>query len=78
MPSARSEPASTCRRPRWTYATGIKQRYGFDFEMRVGINTGTAVLAFVGDAVKTEYTAMGDAANIAARLQSAARARPPC
>jgi class 3 adenylate cyclase/tetratricopeptide (TPR) repeat protein len=55
------------------YATGIKQRYGFDFELRVGINTGTAVLAFVGDQVKTEYTAMGDAANIAARMQSAAR-----
>ena len=31
-----------------------------------------AVLAFVGDAIRTEYTAMGDAANIAARLQSAA------
>lgn len=55
------------------YALGIKQRYGFDFELRVGINTGTAVLAFVGDQVRTEYTAMGDAANIAARLQSAAR-----
>lgn len=55
------------------YAAGIKQRHGFDFELRVGINTGTAVLAFVGDQVKTEYTAMGDAANIAARMQSAAR-----
>ena len=55
------------------YAMGIRQRYGFDFELRVGINTGTAVLAFVGDQVKTEYTAMGDAANVAARLQSAAR-----
>ena len=55
------------------YAMGIKQRHGFDFELRVGINTGTAVLAFVGDQVRTEYTAMGDAANIAARLQSAAR-----
>jgi class 3 adenylate cyclase len=55
------------------YAMEIKQRYAFDFELRVGINTGTAVLAFVGDQVRTEYTAMGDAANIAARLQSAAR-----
>lgn len=54
------------------YGANIKQRYGFDFEIRVGINTGMAVLAFVGDAIKTEYTAMGDAANIAARLQSAA------
>ncbi|HVX80233.1 MAG TPA: adenylate/guanylate cyclase domain-containing protein [Devosiaceae bacterium] len=54
------------------HAGAIRQRYGVDFELRVGINTGTAVLAFVGDAVKTEYTAMGDAANVAARLQSAA------
>ncbi|RYE88676.1 MAG: hypothetical protein EOP19_00595, partial [Hyphomicrobiales bacterium] len=54
------------------YARIIKQQYGFDFDLRVGINTGTAVLAFVGDAIRTEYTAMGDAANVAARLQSAA------
>ena len=54
------------------YATGIKQQHDVDFDLRVGINTGTAVLAFVGDAIKTEYTALGDAANVAARLQSAA------
>ena len=57
------------------YAVGVKQQHGVDFDLRVGINTGTAVLAFVGDAIKTEYTAMGDAANIAARLQSAAEPR---
>jgi class 3 adenylate cyclase/tetratricopeptide (TPR) repeat protein len=56
------------------YGVEIKQRHGIEFEMRVGINTGTAVLAFVGDAIRTEYTAMGDAANVAARLQSAAEA----
>ncbi len=54
------------------YAQAVKQRHGVDFDLRVGINTGTAVLAMVGDAVKSEYTALGDAANIAARLQSAA------
>jgi predicted ATPase/class 3 adenylate cyclase len=54
------------------YAKKVKEKHGVDFDLRVGINTGTAVLAFVGDAVKTEYTAMGDAANIAARLQSMA------
>ncbi|HTJ58414.1 MAG TPA: adenylate/guanylate cyclase domain-containing protein [Devosiaceae bacterium] len=54
------------------YAKSVKQRHGIDFALRVGINTGTAVLAFVGDAIKTEYTAMGDVANIAARLQAAA------
>jgi class 3 adenylate cyclase/tetratricopeptide (TPR) repeat protein len=54
------------------YAQSVKQRHDVDFDLRVGINTGTAVLAFVGDAIKSEYTALGDAANIAARLQSAA------
>lgn len=54
------------------YADEIRARYGFDFRLRVGINTGTAVLAFIGDTIKTEYTAMGDVANVAARLQSAA------
>ncbi len=54
------------------YAQSVKQRYGVDFDLRVGINTGTAVLALVGDAVKSEYTALGDAANVAARLQAAA------
>lgn len=54
------------------YAQAVKQRYGVDFDLRVGINTGTAVLAVVGDAIKSEYTALGDAANVAARLQSAA------
>ena len=49
------------------YAETMRQRYALSFELRVGINSGTAVLAFVGDAVKTEYTAMGDAANVAAR-----------
>lgn len=54
------------------YARTVKQRHGVDFQLRIGIHSGTAVLAFVGDSIKTEYTAMGDAANIAARLQSTA------
>jgi len=31
------------------YAREVKQRYGIDFVLRIGINTGTAVLAIVGD-----------------------------
>ena len=54
------------------YAAAVRQRHGVEFQLRIGIHSGTAVLAFVGDAIKTEYTAMGDAANIAARLQSLA------
>ncbi len=54
------------------YGRTIKANYGLDFNVRVGINTGMAVLAVVGDEIKTEYTAMGDTTNVAARLQSAA------
>src|SRR5215210_5452953 len=54
------------------YAELIKRDYGVDFGVRVGINTGLAVLAAVGDEIRAEYTAMGDTTNVAARLQSTA------
>src|SRR5215204_5180624 len=54
------------------YAEEVRRSYGVDFQVRVGINTGLAVLAAVGDEIRTEYTAMGDTTNVAARLQSAA------
>ena len=54
------------------YAESVRRNYGVDFSVRVGINTGLAVLAVVGDEIRTEYTAMGDTTNVAARLQSAA------
>ena len=54
------------------YAEEVRRTYGVDFQVRVGINTGLAVLAAVGDEIRTEYTAMGDTTNVAARLQSAA------
>jgi class 3 adenylate cyclase/tetratricopeptide (TPR) repeat protein len=56
------------------YAHAIRDRYGLEFQIRVGIHTGTAVLALVGDQVRAEYTAMGDTSNLAARLQGAAEA----
>src|SRR5918997_5422350 len=55
------------------YAQVTRRDYGVDFEVRVGINTGLTVLAVVGDEIKTEYTAMGDTTNLAARMQNAAR-----
>src|SRR5215204_4600803 len=54
------------------YAELVKRDYGVDFGVRVGINTGLAVLAAVGDEIRTEYTAMGDTTNVAARMQSVA------
>ncbi len=56
-----------------TYATEVRAQHGIDFAVRVGINTGPVVVGDVGNDLKYEYTAMGDAVNLAARMQSAAR-----
>lgn len=50
----------------------IKRRHGFDFNVRVGINTGLVVVGAFGADELVEYTAMGDAINVAARLQEMA------
>jgi class 3 adenylate cyclase/tetratricopeptide (TPR) repeat protein len=42
------------------------------FDIRVGINAGLAVVGDVGGGQAVEYTGMGDAVNVAARLQSSA------
>jgi class 3 adenylate cyclase len=57
------------------YAADIDRQYGVDFQVPVGIHTGLAVLDRVGDRIRAEYTAMGDTPNVAARMQSACRAR---
>lgn len=53
-------------------AAQIKSRYGLDFQVRVGINTGPVVVGDVGSQRVAEYTAMGDAVNIAARMEQTA------
>lgn len=55
------------------YGAIVKRKHGLDFAVRVGINTGLSVVTTVGDETKAEYTAMGDTANVAARLQGLAR-----
>jgi class 3 adenylate cyclase len=55
------------------YASQVRQQYGIDFAMRIGLNTGPVVVGEVGSNLVYEYTAMGDAINLASRLQSAAR-----
>lgn len=54
------------------YGERMRQQHGIEFNVRIGINTGSAVVADVGSAAFSEQTAMGDAVNIAARMQSAA------
>jgi class 3 adenylate cyclase len=52
----------------------IRDAYGLDFNVRVGISTGPVVVGDVGSAVAMEYTAMGDAVNVASRMEQAAEA----
>jgi class 3 adenylate cyclase/tetratricopeptide (TPR) repeat protein len=51
------------------YAREVGPRYGVEFHVRVGINTGLVVAGEIGSETRTEYTAMGDTTNVAARLQ---------
>ena len=46
--------------------------HGVELRVRVGINSGPVVVGMVGTDIAREYTAMGDAVNIAARMQAAA------
>ncbi len=48
------------------------------FAIRVGVNTGVAVVGFIGTPKRLEYTAVGNTVNIAARLESAANPNQVC
>lgn len=54
------------------YAEEIKRKWGFDLAVRVGINTGLVVVGEVGSDLRVEYSALGDAINIAARMEQTA------
>ena len=54
------------------YREQIHERYRVDFDVRVGINTGLVVVGAVGSDLRMEYSALGDAINLAARMEQTA------
>ncbi len=50
------------------YARELRDERGIDFRMRTGINSGLVVVGRIGDDLRTDYTAVGDTTNLAARM----------
>jgi class 3 adenylate cyclase/tetratricopeptide (TPR) repeat protein len=51
----------------------LQQERGLDFNVRVGINTGLVLVGAIGSGQRVEYTAMGDAMNVGARMEQTAK-----
>jgi class 3 adenylate cyclase/tetratricopeptide (TPR) repeat protein len=52
------------------YAEKLKRQHGVDFKVRVGLNSGAVVVGAIGDDLRMDYTAQGDTANLAARMET--------
>jgi class 3 adenylate cyclase len=54
------------------FCNRFAEDYDMEFNVRVGINTGPVVVGEIGSSQSQEYTAMGDAINLAARMEQTA------
>jgi class 3 adenylate cyclase len=55
------------------FARQLRATQGIEFNIRAGLNSGPVMVGNVGSDLRYEYTALGDAVNVAARMQTAAQ-----
>ncbi|MBI3920006.1 MAG: tetratricopeptide repeat protein [Armatimonadetes bacterium] len=55
------------------FAARLREQTGTNLQMRVGLNSGLVVAGVVGSEQKQQYTVMGDAVNLASRIETTAR-----
>jgi adenylate cyclase len=51
----------------------LRRRFGHEVRMRIGLNSGPAVVGNMGSERRFDYTAMGDTMNLASRLEGAGK-----
>jgi adenylate cyclase len=61
--------ALRCQKTLAELRPAFKERIGKEMFMRIGINTGPAVVGNMGSRSRFDYTMLGDAVNLAARLE---------
>mgnify|MGYP000873122575 CR=1 FL=1 len=66
--------AMRCQRRLAELRGAFQQRTGATLRMRVGLNTGDVVVGNMGSRKRFNYTILGDAANLASRLEGANKA----
>jgi len=55
-----------------SYGENLKKRYGIDFRVRIGLNSGPVVVNSVDDDLRMEFRAQGDTAALAGKMESLA------